>query len=316
MRSSGKILCLLLALLILAALALPVCAAEYTYTVRLFAGNCGTINGQQVVVIDGLHYGDRVTFRLEDVQVEASSKYYVRGFRESGRDNDTVGAASFVVTGDRDYVVAYGVKGNLVAYTVRYLDSDGKALLAESTFYGNVGDKPVVAYRYVDGYQPRYYNVTRTLSENAAENIFTFYYDKLTRGAGAAADSRSPVGQSAAETWGADTQQATTPAAPTGAPAPQASTPVNSAPPETEGAAGIAAASPGAEILRSPADHPTEDREVAEILDLDAPQDGAAEAIAAKETPMIPIWLWVLTGALGLGLLILLIALRKRKPER
>ena len=294
MRSSGKILCLLLALLLLAGLAQSVCAAEYTYTVRLFAGNCGTINGQKVVVIDGLHYGDRVTFRMEDVQVEAGSKYYVRGFRESGRDNDTVGAASFVVTGDRDYVVAYGVKGSLVAYTVRYRDASGRELLPDGTFYGNVGDKPVVAYRYIDGYQPRYYNVTKTLSENAAENVFTFYYDKLTRGV-----EHAEASEETAETAA---PQTTAPA--------QTVTPATDEVPETE------AAMQSLETAPSPESRPTEVREVVEILDLDAPEDMPAEAISAKETQTIPIWLWVLTGALGIGLLILLIALRKRKSDR
>ena len=49
--------------------------------------------------------------------------------------------------------------------------------MAESqTFYGNVGDKPVVAYRYIENYVPQALALTKTLSKNAAENVFTFTY--------------------------------------------------------------------------------------------------------------------------------------------
>lgn len=51
-----------------------------------------------------------------------------------------------------------------------------KSLEDSQTFYGNVGDKPVVAYTYIDGYTPEYRNLTKTLSANAAENVFTFNY--------------------------------------------------------------------------------------------------------------------------------------------
>ncbi len=84
--------------------------------------------------------------------------------------------SSFEVTGDQEYVVAYGIKGNQVAYTINYQDANGNKLADSQTFYGNVGDKPVVAYTYIDGYTPEYRNLTKTLSANAAENVFTFQY--------------------------------------------------------------------------------------------------------------------------------------------
>ena len=46
------------------------------------------------------------------------SKYYVKGVRMGGRDNSTVDLAYFRVERDEDYVVAYGIRGNLVQYTV------------------------------------------------------------------------------------------------------------------------------------------------------------------------------------------------------
>lgn len=160
---------------------LPVQAAEeeYTYTVRFFAGQQGTINNEEMLVYSGLKYGERVTFDRRSVSLKEDSKYYLKGIRESGKDNNTVGATSFLVTEDRDYVVAYGLRANAVAYTVNYEDAQGNKLLESETFYGNVGDKPVVAYVYIEGYQPQAYNLTKTLSENAAENVFTFVYTKI-----------------------------------------------------------------------------------------------------------------------------------------
>ena len=40
----------------------------------------------------------------------------------------------FVVNGDLDYVVVYGVKGNQVAYTIRYVDENGKQLSEDTVF--------------------------------------------------------------------------------------------------------------------------------------------------------------------------------------
>ena len=152
-------------------------AGTYTYTITLSAGNMGTISGQEKTVYTGAVYGESwASFDLSQVQV-TDERYYVKGVRLSGRDNaDALAAPAFRVTGDADYVVAYGVRGDQVAYTVQYQDEDGETLAASETFYGNVGDKPVVAYRYVDGYIPQSLALTKTLSANEAENIFTFVY--------------------------------------------------------------------------------------------------------------------------------------------
>jgi predicted nucleic acid-binding Zn ribbon protein len=148
----------------------------YTYTVRFYSGQQGTFGGSEVVTYENLNYGDRVTFQQSSVTLKDGSKYYVKGIRESGKDNSTAVATSFVVTGDQDYVVAYGILGSAVAYTVQYQDASGNTLAEPETYYGNVGDKPVIAYLYIEGYQPQAYNLTKTLSEDASENLFTFVY--------------------------------------------------------------------------------------------------------------------------------------------
>lgn len=173
-------------------------AQEYTYQVTFYSGNQGTFAGSDGLSVDnrasgsqyqidrqdgeitvsGLKAGDIVSFDVQagDVAMGEDSKYYVRGVRQSGRDNDTVQTSAFRVTGDEDYVVAYGIRGNQAAYTVNYQDAQGNELAPSRTYYGNVGDKPVVAYLYVDGYTPQTLALTKTLSENEAENVFTFVY--------------------------------------------------------------------------------------------------------------------------------------------
>ena len=161
-----------------------VCAAEsYTYKATVYAGNHGKIIDEgDKVVIEGLRYGDEFSYTAQlNVELPADSKYYVKGLRLSGRDNNeakTDENAVFTVTGDMDFVVAYGIKGDQVSYTVKYVDESGKSLAADDVFYGNVGDKPVVAYKFIDGYAPKALGLTKTLSDNAAENVFTFVYVK------------------------------------------------------------------------------------------------------------------------------------------
>ncbi|MCI9681734.1 MAG: MucBP domain-containing protein [Lachnospiraceae bacterium] len=162
-----------------------------TYTITLYSGKQGTFTGAgdtggqadssgSRVVLKGLEYGSMITFHPQDmVELAADSKYYVKGIRQSGRDNGEaadVSSSALTVTEDRDYVVFYGIKGELVSYKVNYQDASGKQLAGSKTYYGNVGDKPVVAFLYLEGYEPQAYNLTKTLSANEAENIFTFVY--------------------------------------------------------------------------------------------------------------------------------------------
>ncbi len=187
---------LLLCLAVLLAAVPAALAAEYTYTVTLSAGKQGSLTNSGVTVegsdyqltgdgttlkLSGLHKGAQVTFRAQDAAVLADdSKYYVSGIRLSGRDNNTRSAdPSFVVDGDADYVVAYGIRGDMVQYTVQYQDEDGNALADSRTYYGNVGDEAVVAYLYIEGYRPLDFNLAKVLTTNSAENVFTFVYTQI-----------------------------------------------------------------------------------------------------------------------------------------
>ena len=186
----------LAALALLVALAPAALAEEYTYSVTLSAGRQGTVTGGGVTVegstytqtsdgttikLSGLHKGARVTFQAGDAaRLNDDTKYYISGIRLSGRDNNTRAAdPSFLVDGDADYVVAYGIRGDMVEYTVQYQDEDGNALADSRTYYGNVGDEAVVAYLYVEGYRPLNFNLSKVLSANGADNVFTFVYTQI-----------------------------------------------------------------------------------------------------------------------------------------
>ncbi len=182
----------------------------YTYSITIYSGDQGTFgDGRTVASKDGLQPGDRVVFDVGDVQPK-DDKYYVKGIRKSGRDNNdrtgAVEASAIAVTEDEEYVVAYGVKGETVAYTANYRDGDGNELAPSRVYYGNVGDKPVVAYRHIDGYQPQSYNLTKTLSGNEAENVFTFVYRKTAQATpesgGTGTDTNGQTGTNASSDGG------------------------------------------------------------------------------------------------------------------
>ena len=181
----------------------------YTYTVTIYPGNQGrfasaeplTVQSDTASVsfsgsgirITGLRYGDRVGFDAAmdgAVILKDGSKYYSKGIRESGRDNSTVGASSFAVTGDREYVVAYGIRGKMVSYRINYRDGNGKDLLPSRTYYGNIGERPVAAWAYVDGYLPQAYNLTRTLQADSEKNVFSFIYTATAARQNAASNAR------------------------------------------------------------------------------------------------------------------------------
>lgn len=180
--------------------------AGYTYTVTIYAGNQGTFTdqvnlqvdhsksgntqksqvevGKGCITVSGLKKDDIIALELQkdSLQLKEENRYYVKGIRQSGRDNSMAATSVFRVDRDADYVTAYGVKGDMAAYTVNYQDASGNELLPSDKYYGNIGDKPVVAYKYVEGYEPEVTALTRTLTANEAENVFTFIYRQADRG--------------------------------------------------------------------------------------------------------------------------------------
>lgn len=177
-------------------------APLYTYTVTISAGNQGSFpnesgigvdntasgsdyqikNDGKTIRITGLQYGDVVSCNAPGMtKLSDNSKYYVKGIRESGRDNNTVSASAFKVTKDTDYVVAYGIPGELTEYSIYFVDEDGAELAPSQTYFGNVGDEPVIAYLYIDGYVPATYTESQKLVSDASKNVFIFVYMRATR---------------------------------------------------------------------------------------------------------------------------------------
>lgn len=179
---SAVMLTALLSQTAFAADAEPSDANPYKFTVTLSSGNQGTFSGTDIVEEPDVEAGTiSVDFSAYQDQLQISDeKYYAKGIRLSGRDNSDGSYSPTWTTGeimeDTDYVVAYGIKGDMVAYTVQYLDEDGNELAPSNTYYGSVGDKPVVAFQYIEGYLPQAYNLTKTLSANEADNVFPFVY--------------------------------------------------------------------------------------------------------------------------------------------
>ncbi|MCI8638071.1 MAG: MucBP domain-containing protein [Coprococcus sp.] len=165
----------------------------YTYTVRLNAGNQGELTGDGItapggasiqregdwLVVKGLKYGDTLYMVPQDAVKVTDERYDVRGVRRSGRDNSDATESTFTVASDRDYVIAYYVAGDRVAYTVNYLDADGNQLLGSDTYYGKPGERQYVSARYVEGYTPNALNMVMTLSTNEAGNVFNFRYTPI-----------------------------------------------------------------------------------------------------------------------------------------
>ena len=165
--------------------------AENTYRVTVSAGNQGSINGSDKyteILASGADFEfetGAVTLKTttgtdaEGNEVVVPSKYFVKGFKISGREELYL-RIGFTVTEDRDYVVAYGIAGNQTLYTVEYVDTNGKTLAEPDRFYGSVGDKPIVAGKYIAGYAPQAFALTGELVKNPEEssevNNFKFVY--------------------------------------------------------------------------------------------------------------------------------------------
>ena len=278
---------------------------EYTYTVTLFAGNQGTFNGTggvhviggsaqisggDAIRITGLRAGDVVVLDATAgiVDLKNGDKYYIKGVRESGRDNNTVADSAFTVTKDAEYVVAYGIQGDMVSYTVNYQDGGGNELAPSRTYYGAVGDKPVIAYQYIEGYRPDAYNLTKTLGKNEADNVFTFTY------------TQSSVQQPAA--GGEGTEGGT-----------DTGTPATTATPGTTAGGGAGTAGAGTATAAGTVETPTVEnpdgggpQATVDLDDEDTPKANidASDSDTVRNTSPVPIVLGIVVAVIALGALI------------
>lgn len=189
-------------------------SSSYSYTVTLYAGN-GTIDGAASKSFSP--YGDAkygyeryctIAWQTLNIQPD-DDKYYVKGIRLAGHDG-LAESGNIEVTQDLQYVVAYGMKKDQVAYTINYVDANGAQIADSETFYGNIGDKPVIAYRYIEGYQPtNAYNLTGTLKGNAEDNVFTFKYQAVQGSSAGTANGGASAGTTGGQATPGDENAAT-----------------------------------------------------------------------------------------------------------
>lgn len=186
-----KLIASIILALVMAACCLPVYAAddqtpppqpEYKYTVTVYGGLQGTVNGKDSDSIE-VEYGQEINLNdyFTAALIDEGGKYYVKGFRESGRDNNTVlSEPVYTITRDTDFVVAYGIKGSMVKYTVNYVDKDSGDPIGEKSkeFYGNIGEPPIAAFLYIDNYRPNFQNFKTVLSAKKNQT-YTFKYEKV-----------------------------------------------------------------------------------------------------------------------------------------
>lgn len=172
----------------------PAFAEDRQYTERIYSGNVGAISGGGVYINGPTNYGDKIDIlqtEEEDfliikdksgeekirLSITADEEYFVKGLKESGKEQFSTG---YDVKRDQDYVVAYGIEGRKVQYTVQYLlwGSNTK-LAADAYFYAEVGDSPITSYIYIDGYV-NYRRSTKVLTDNPDDNILFVYYTRPT----------------------------------------------------------------------------------------------------------------------------------------
>ena len=184
---------------ILCVASFSVCAfAETSYQLRLFAGDptTGTLKTNQNQQVE---YGKQPDppFNIGESNLTITNgKYYAKGIREAGKDYLNVGnntATTYVVaqtngdvnvtaTRDQDYVVVYGIRGNQVQFTIRCVDASTGALLRTLTYWGDVGDRPMIILPYIEGYTPPLTQGTTpsALSANSSQNVWNARYTRIT----------------------------------------------------------------------------------------------------------------------------------------
>lgn len=129
----------------------------------------------------GSYYGERFTIVPE-------GKYLNDGYHYGGQFDEKVDTDGdkgqyakvefpITVNEDIDLVATYYVPSNLVHYKATYVDTEGNTLHEPDEYVGNLGKKPVVSFRYIEGYVPNAHNITGTLTEDNKE--FEFIYTKI-----------------------------------------------------------------------------------------------------------------------------------------
>ncbi len=166
----------------------------YGYTITVYTGNEATFEDGTTTRKLTVEKGASLSIEVKNDQLiinngtaeklvlkkttETDNVHFIKGFKETGRDNDDYYVTRTIdkVTEDMDFVIIYGVPGEMVRYTVRFVDENGKQLLDPKEFYGKVGDAPIVSHVYIEDYLPNADNTTKKLVEDESQNVMIFTY--------------------------------------------------------------------------------------------------------------------------------------------
>jgi len=184
-----KLISVFISLSILSSL-FSVNAFAYNYSTKVYSGNGGafergtelTLTNVGTLTFVTAYNSESGTAYITDgenvynIILPEDSIYYAKGFHRAGHEEIL---AETVCQGSEQFVIAYGVSGEKTEYTVRYLDKQGNPLMADTVGFGADGEKAVVAYRYIEGYIPQAYNLSKTLVKGE-ENVFTFTYHPIS----------------------------------------------------------------------------------------------------------------------------------------
>ena len=120
--------------LILGTMAVRVYADDYPYKLTVSPGNGSgsTATAEKSIKIDqNADFTGTVTIdEGESFTVSPPDEnHFVTGMKEAGRDNETTKLGTVTVKDkDVEYVVTYGLKSNMVSYTVTYAEAGGYSL--------------------------------------------------------------------------------------------------------------------------------------------------------------------------------------------
>ena len=166
MKRMKRIASLAVVLVLLACAAVSAGAAPATYKVTVSGGQYGEDKGTIEVPAGSMYSAPTQS---------DSGKYYFKGYHIAGREG-LVGSVK--VDRDLELVASYGMKGTMVSYTIHFVEYGTTIERHPSeTYYGNIGDKPVAPYVYIEGFEPQAYNITGTLT--SGPNDWTLYYYRI-----------------------------------------------------------------------------------------------------------------------------------------
>lgn len=201
----------------------------YKYTVKVYAGNHGGFGGSTEWSAT-YTYGESVNISLADIGFAVTNtKYRVIGVRLTGLDDiyasgdENLTFSVEKIEKDMSFVVAYAMNGEVMEYSVRFVDENGTDLTSPVTYYGMVGDAIVINHLYFQGYTPVAAGADYIISADPAQNNFVISYSKIpvpvvssSGGGGGGSSSSSSSSSSSGQTASSsqNTQEGTSSAEP------------------------------------------------------------------------------------------------------